>query len=871
MAKRLLAFLGMVFFPLQVCCAQAAYFSQVNLDGFGTPGNIGGLEMKTMVVFKDRLYTGVANPSEGAQVWAFDRKKWKQVNSSGFGSKANTAVSVMATHDGMLYVGTTNLNGGEVWAFDGQSWRCLHSGRFGDILSQSIKAMTVFRGKLYVGLWDQVTSSPTEVWRFDGEASWELVNQPGFGSPHNICTVALAVSAIDQREKLYALVWKSFQYTGKDSGCEIWQYDGSQWLKINSGREGFGEKGKGRRGMEPFSFAEYQGKIYVGLWAFENGVGWEVWSWDGKNWEMVNKAVLKETYGFRLCIALTVYKDRLFAAVTDAFTDFELWSYDGKRWDRVVGKKCATPAKFDDPGNKLVNAMAVFHNRLYLGVTNEKTGYEIWRDNFPEIVPRKEHMTVGERVVFTLERGALPVRWSSGDEKIAAIDPDSGYCQALSPGVTTICASDAFGFRSLLDNVEIKKGRVKTDRAVLAFSEVVPAELSSDKAFRVCIQTTIYPGKKAKGPFRVGADLSRIENGEKTLYDDGTHGDRSGGDNIFSRELEISEGLVPGRYPVRITITDRKGNKTFSEASFQIRQGYSVPKLVSVEVREGGISIPVLFDLSDPDGDECSVLVEYRNTADETEVWHPASITSKSGWIRKYRNRSRSSNKIAKLKTPMPVNHYICVWDSFKDLASVEGAYCLRLTPADKKNQGMAVVTEPVKIDNSSPPQQEMVYVEKGDFYIDKYEYPNQFGVYPTTRLTFAEARQACRDQGKDLCTPDQWETAYFGNSGKRFPYGEKYGSSARDFCNTSGSYDEAAVPSGIYRNCVNDIGAYDMGGNVYEWCVDDTGNVFMADRSYFMNPLDSSLMNVEDPTHRHTYLGHRCCKSGDKSHEEGR
>ena len=151
-----------------------------------------------------------------------------------------------------------------------------------------------------------------------------------------------------------------------------------------------------------------------------------------------------------------------------------------------------------------------------------------------------------------------------------------------------------------------------------------------------------------------------------------------------------------------------------------------------------------------------------------------------------------------------------------------------------------------------------MIFVKEGDFYIDKYEYPNRFGYYPETRLNFQGAKDICVEQGKELCTSEQWDTAYLGLSKNSYPYGTVYGFEKRDFCNTNGSSDSIFAPSGIYENCVNDLGIYDMGGNVYEWCEGQDGEVFMADRSYLMNPMDTSQMNVEDPTHKHTYLGHR-------------
>jgi hypothetical protein len=260
------------------------------------------------------------------------------------------------------------------------------------------------------------------------------------------------------------------------------------------------------------------------------------------------------------------------------------------------------------------------------------------------------------------------------------------------------------------------------------------------------------------------------------------------------------------------------------------------------------------------DGGKCKVTVEYRKKGGE---WLPASIISESGWIKKYRNKEKVSNQIVKLPTLQPVNHYVCVWDSGKDIGQTKGKYSIRLIPGDRKTEGKATISSLLKINNTVMPEQEMLYVKSGDFYIDKYEYPNRYGFYPETRMTFQNSKNTCLEQGKDLCTADQWEAAYLGNSGKSYPYGEDYGFEGREYCNTNGSHDALLVPSGIYENCVNDLGIYDMGGNVYEWCENEEGEVFMADRSYYMNPMDTSHMNVEDPTHRHIYLGHRCCKSG--------
>ncbi|MFC1592082.1 formylglycine-generating enzyme family protein [Thermodesulfobacteriota bacterium] len=669
--------------------AGAAYFEQVNRDGFGKRHCTGGLETKTMQVFKGKLYVGVSNKVDGAQVWSFDGTRWTQVNKNGFGTRKNTAVASMAVSGERLFAGTTNRDGGQIWAYDGSSWRCLHTGAFGETLSKPIQSLAVYRGRLYVGLWDQATSRPAEVWAFDGEASWELVSQPGFGSPHNITAVAMETAVIAGEERLYAAVWKSFQYKGADAGCEVWAYDEKQWQKINPGREGFGLPGKGRSGVEPYSLAAYKGRLYVGLWAFEAGWSWEVWAWDGHSWEQAKPGTDGQDNSLRLCIAMQSYNNYLWAIMTDAFGLFELLAYDGSDWQTVVGKNGLVADKFGDQTNKVGNAMGVYNGSLYLGVVNNKSGYRVFRSSLPATLPQQ---------TAVLDAGA------------------SGQPDNKPPAITSLAVSG-------------------------------------------------------------------------------------------------------GRFDVQ-----------------------------------------VLFELQDPDGDRCHVTAEYRTGAGR---WLPASIASGSGQLQRFSDSERVQNVLQKL-TPGPSgNPYVLVWQPEKDIGEQVGTFYLRLTPSDRRKAGAPAVSAPIVIDNAHKPPSEMVYVPEGDFSIDKYEYPNRPGSYPVVSLTWEAAREKCLAQGKDLCTPQQWEAAYYGNVKKSYPYGDTYGFQERDFCNTSGSTDDVVVPSGLYEACVNDLGLYDMGGNVYEWVGTDTKSVFMADQSYMNIPMNTSLINVEDPTHRHRYLGQRCCRPG--------
>ena len=60
-------------------------------------------------------------------------------------------------------------------------------------------------------------------------------------------------------------------------------------------------------------------------------------------------------------------------------------------------------------------------------------------------------------------------------------------------------------------------------------------------------------------------------------------------------------------------------------------------------------------------------------------------------------------------------------------------------------------------------------------FYIDLFEYPNKLGVKPKMGLTFDQARQKCVEQGKDLCTAQQWEKACRGKESLIYPYGDDF------------------------------------------------------------------------------------------------
>jgi hypothetical protein len=84
-------------------------------------------------------------------------------------------------------------------------------------------------------------------------------------------------------------------------------------------------------------------------------------------------------------------------------------------------------------------------------------------------------------------------------------------------------------------------------------------------------------------------------------------------------------------------------------------------------------------------------------------------------------------------------------------------------------------------------------------------------GVTPSAFITWFQAAAAARNSGKRLSTNQEWQAAALGTPDP----GASPGSAD---CNTS-----SAGPSltGARANCVSDVGAFDMVGNLWEWVAD--------------------------------------------------
>ena len=223
----------------------------------------------------------------------------------------------------------------------------------------------------------------------------------------------------------------------------------------------------------------------------------------------------------------------------------------------------------------------------------------------------------------------------------------------------------------------------------------------------------------------------------------------------------------------------------------------------------------------------------------------------------------------------------------------------------------LALLLLPFSLGASDPPKcpDDMVYAEKAEVCVDRYEWPNIEGSKPAIAMTAirspwdedetTNAEALCKSVGKRLCEMTEWVTACKGKGGTDYPFGRKLPNkrpAAEDApCNYAQWYkapdgrkvfkrdrDELARlnqsdPAGE-RGCVSGSKAEDMMGNVEEWVTcptwmsrsgdncrgegDDKVCYCLAGR-YWSAPVKCHEMIAgHDPAWHDYETGFRCCLS---------
>ncbi|HVW23960.1 MAG TPA: SUMF1/EgtB/PvdO family nonheme iron enzyme [Polyangiaceae bacterium] len=173
-------------------------------------------------------------------------------------------------------------------------------------------------------------------------------------------------------------------------------------------------------------------------------------------------------------------------------------------------------------------------------------------------------------------------------------------------------------------------------------------------------------------------------------------------------------------------------------------------------------------------------------------------------------------------------------------------------------------------------------------FCVDRYEYPNREGMLPATVVTFEQARSACAEEGKRLCTELEWTFACEGPRGLAFSYGDEADPDAcnvgrpaprlahdamweaRDVARAVEQHD-GRVAAGERKGCVGPFGARDLIGNVDEWVKSDVPGFEHALHGgrYEGAPTCQTVRQIKQPGFRQLQTGFRCCRDPLRSPRE--
>lgn len=171
------------------------------------------------------------------------------------------------------------------------------------------------------------------------------------------------------------------------------------------------------------------------------------------------------------------------------------------------------------------------------------------------------------------------------------------------------------------------------------------------------------------------------------------------------------------------------------------------------------------------------------------------------------------------------------------------------------------------------------------EFCEDRFEYPNIEGQNPIVFMDWYDAKNLCKEEGKRLCTEDEWTFACEGEEAMPYPYGYKRDAEACNIDKPWRQFDAKEMmsgdpervkneldrlwqgePSGTRPGCVSPFGVYDTTGNTDEWTQSssNTGNPSIFKGGYW-GPIRGRCRpstRIHGPTHTFYQEGVRCCSS---------
>ncbi len=320
---------------------------------------------------------------------------FEQINRDGFGNPMNSVAGALESFNGMLYVGTRNVeDGAEIWRYDGKTWEQTMADGFGSDI-EMINDFIEFKDYLYAGTWAMrfpddenimAVEKGGEVWRSADGKNWEKVVENGFNQgPIQAEVIRFYV----YKDKLFTATW-SWDPDPTFNGATLWfseTGDKNDWFPVTV--DGFDNYDNKAFLTEEY----YQDSIYIGAY----GTWFPGWSariyrsTDGLSWDQVPN-ISDEWDGYAVS-ALEAYNSSLYAAVLflepdpslDDSSDFYTRPRDGKvfkcsicdgtDWELAFGG----PYDYPNMGRKM--ALFNYADSLFMVIGNDDHGLEIWKTN----------------------------------------------------------------------------------------------------------------------------------------------------------------------------------------------------------------------------------------------------------------------------------------------------------------------------------------------------------------------------------------------------------------------------------------------------------------------------------------------------------